>query len=99
MPQIITDKRNQLQFLDLNSLIEKSNPVRIIDAFSDSFNPVDLSFKVKGLSHEGRPAFTADTLIRVYIYGYLNGIRSSRKLETECKRNVELWCLPAGRQG
>jgi len=93
MPQIITDKRNQLQLLELNSHIDKDNPVCIIDAFCNSFNPVDLGFHVKGLSHEGRPAFTADTLIRLYIYGYLNGVRSSRKLEAECKRNIELWWL------
>ena len=93
MPQIITDKRNQLQFLDLNALINKNNPVRIIDAFCQSFIPSDLGFLVKGLSHEGRPAFTAEILIRIYIYGYLNGIRSSRKLESECKRNIELWWL------
>ena len=64
MPQIITDKRNQLQFLDLNALINKNNPVRIIDAFCQSFIPSDLGFLVKGLSHEGRPAFTAEILIR-----------------------------------
>lgn len=93
MPQIVTNKRDQLQFLNLNSLINKTNPVRIIDAFCNSFIPDDLGFKAKGLSHEGRPAFTADTLIRIYIYGYLNGIRSSRDLEGECKRNVELWWL------
>ena len=67
MPQIITDKRNQLQFLDLNSLIDKNNPVRIIDSFCNSFIPADLGFLVKGKSHEGRPAFTAQTLIRIYI--------------------------------
>jgi len=58
-----------------------------------NFIPADLGFIIKGKSHEGRPAFTAETLIRIYIYGYLNGIRSSRKLNTECKRNVELWWL------
>jgi len=93
MPQIITNKRNQLQFLDLNSLIEKNNPVRIIDAFCETFEPMELGFTVKGLSHEGRPAFTSGTFIRLYIYGYLNGVRSSRKLEREAKRNIELWWL------
>lgn len=93
MPQINTSKRDQLQFLDLNSHVSKNNPVRIIDSFCHSFNPIDLGFLVKGLSHEGRPAFSADILIRLYIYGYLNGVRSSRKLEAECKRNIELWWL------
>jgi len=40
MPHIITDKRNQLQYLDLNGLIDKNNTVRIIDAFCQSFNPI-----------------------------------------------------------
>ena len=67
--------------------------VRVIDAFVQRVDPDKLGFKIKGYSHEGRPAYGSDTMIKLYIYGYLNSVRSSRKLHQECNRNVELWWL------
>jgi transposase len=67
--------------------------VRVIDAFCSSYNPTELGFGAKGRSYDGRPAFSANALIRIYIYGYLNKIRSSRDLEKACRTNIELWWL------
>ena len=50
------------------------------------------------LQKEGRPAFDRNFLLKLYFYGYLNGIRSSRRLERECARNVELHWLLEGRR-
>ena len=93
MPINQSSNRNQLQVLSLEKTIDDDAIVRIIDLFVQTFDPQELGFQVKGLSHEGRPAYAADVLIGLYLYGYLNGIRSSRKLARECKRNVELWWL------
>ncbi|MBK9379061.1 MAG: transposase [Saprospiraceae bacterium] len=55
-----------------------------------------LGFEVKTLKNEGRSSFESATLLRIYLYGYLNGLRSSRRLETECCRNIELQWLTLG---
>ena len=53
-----------------------------------------IGFSVKTLQKEGRPSFESSLFVRLYLYGYLNGLRSSRKLEKECERNIELhWLL------
>jgi transposase len=77
----------------LDSLISQDNPVRVIDLFVEKLCLERLGFiKVKA-KREGRPPFEAKDLLKLYYYGYLNRIRSSRKLETECIRNVEVWWL------
>jgi len=93
LPLNKSSNRNQLQVLSLEECIDDDALVRIIDLFVQTFDPHALGFQVKGKSHEGRPAYAADILIGLYVYGYLNGIRSSRKLARECKRNIELWWL------
>lgn len=93
MPLVNSPHRSQLMMLSLEEKISEDNFVRVIDAFVHSVNPNKLGFVIKGESHEGRPAFGAETLIKLYLYGYLNSVRSSRKLNQECKRNVELWWL------
>lgn len=93
MPQLTTDKRSELQMLCLETLIAPDNTVRLIDEYCNSFSAEELGFLVKGKHKEGRPAFKASILVRLYIYGYLNGIRSSRQLAKECVRNLELWWL------
>ncbi len=85
--------RNQLQFFALEEVISADNPVRVIDALVDSFDLEALGFIITGKSSEGREAYGTPTLLKLYLYGYLNRIRSSRKLETECIRNIELWWL------
>ena len=93
MPQIIGQDRNQLMMLNLAEQIPEDSVVRVIDAFINAVDLEDLGFIVKGKSIEGRPAYTPDTLTKLYLYGYLHSIRSSRKLQRECSRNIELWWL------
>ncbi|MEZ4906455.1 MAG: IS1182 family transposase [Saprospiraceae bacterium] len=85
--------RNQIQFNTLDDFIEPDSDVFVIDAFCNFIDPSELGFVSRGTSYIGRPAFDDRTLIAIYIYGYLNGIRSSRKLDKACNVNVELWWL------
>ena len=73
---------------------EEENPVQFIDAFVDNLDLEGLGFKHTKLKSTGRPPYNPADLLKLYIYGYLNRIRSSRCLEKECKRNIELmWLL------
>ena len=73
---------------------EEENPVQFIDAFVDNLDLEGLGFKHAKLKSTGRPSYNPADLLKLYIYGYLNRIRSSRCLEKECKRNIELmWLL------
>lgn len=94
MEYISTANRSQLEFNCLEDLIEKENPVRFIEAFVEKLDLNQLYFSIKEIKEEGRPSFNPKLFLKLYFYGYLNGIRSSRKLEKECKRNIELhWLL------
>ncbi|MGB3084038.1 MAG: transposase [Saprospiraceae bacterium] len=66
------------------------------DLFVEQFDLLKLGFDVKTLKNEGRPSFESSTLLKIYLYGYLNGLRSSRRLESECCRNIELQWLTLG---
>src|SRR5664279_3143045 len=104
MKTIVGTSRHQMQFTSIDGLIARDNPVRIIDAFVEK-----LDLKQLGIGHQpadkgrpskanpgGAPRFDDRLLLKLYLYGYLNKIRSSRKLEQECFRNVELrWLLQA----
>jgi transposase len=76
----------------LDQIVEQDNEVRIIDLFVESINLTDFHFEIK-TSKEGRPAYHPKDLLKLFVYGYLNHIRSSRQLEKECKRNIELLWL------
>lgn len=76
----------------LDALIGSDNQVRVIDMFVDALKLSDYQFTIKQTA-EGRPAYHPKDLLKLFIYGYLNSIRSSRKLETECTRNIELMWL------
>jgi transposase len=83
-----------LNFLSLEDSIEEQNPVRVIDAFVNAIDLTQVGVETKTLKSEGRPPFKAEVFLKLYFYGYLNGIRSSRRLERECTRNIELqWLL------
>ena len=85
--------REQLYLFEnkLDDMISEDNPVRFIDAYVDKLNLLNLGFKTSGADGgKGRPPYNPGTMLKIYIYGYLNRIRSSRKLESECKRNTEL---------
>ena len=84
--------RNQWEMYCLDAHVDADNEVRLIDLFVDSLNLSELGFKVE-FEENGRPAYHPGALLRLFIYGYLNRIRSSRQLEKECKRNLELMWL------
>jgi transposase len=77
----------------IDQYVDKENPVRFIDAFVDSLNLEKLGFKHSIPAETGRPSYDPSDLLKLYIYGYLNQVRSSRKLEKECHRNVEVMWL------
>lgn len=76
----------------LDQIISPDNEVRMIDLFVESINLSDFKFIIK-ITKEGRPAYHPKDLLKLFVYGYLNHIRSSRQLEKECKRNIELLWL------
>ncbi len=77
----------------LDDLVDQDNEVRVIDLFVESINLEDFKFIVKR-NTEGRPSYNPKDLLKLYIYGYLNSMRSSRVLEKECHRNIEvMWLL------
>jgi transposase len=74
----------------LDEWIAEGNPVRAVDAFVDELEFMALGFESAEPADTGRPAYHPGTLLKIYIYGYLNRIQSSRRLEREAQRNVEL---------
>lgn len=78
----------------MDDYIEENNPARAIDIFVDSLNIIEMGFDKAIISTTGRPPYSPKDLLKLYIYGYFNRIRSSRRLETESKRNIEvIWLL------
>jgi transposase len=74
----------------LDDYIAEDNPVRVIDVFIDELDLHKLGFEGMEPEATGRPAYHPGTLLKIYVYGYLNRIQSSRRLEREAQRNVEL---------
>ncbi len=86
--------RHQSYFSTLDEQVGADNAVRLIDAFIDKLDLQRLGFTNFVHKSEGRPPYAPAVLLKLYLYGYLNKIRSSRKLENECSRNIELqWLL------
>lgn len=90
--------RHQVQFSSLDSQVAADNPVRIIDAFVEKLDTRQLGLLPQQRNKQrhpgGAPRFDDKLLLKLYLYGYLNKIRSSRKLELECSRNTELrWLM------
>lgn len=78
----------------LDEYIVDDNPVRFIDAFVDNLDLQALGFERAVPEERGRPPYHPGDLLKLYVYGYLNRIRSSRRLEREAQRNVEvMWLL------
>jgi transposase len=78
----------------LDDFIDESNPVRVIDAFVDALDLTELGFDGVEPAATGRPAYHPSVLLKLYIYGYLNRVQSSRRLEREAGRNLEvMWLL------
>jgi transposase len=88
--------RGQSTFLPecLDDWIDENNPVRVIDAFVEALNLGELGFSGVEPEATGRPAYHPSVLLKLYIYGYLNRVQSSRRLEREAGRNFEvMWLL------
>jgi transposase len=86
--------RHQSYFSTLEDQVSADNAVRLIDAFIDKLDLYQLGITNTVHKSEGRPPYAPVVLLKLYLYGYLNKIRSSRKLEKECGRNIELqWLL------
>ena len=96
MQHITGIPRNQMVFTSLEQSVSEDNPVRFVDAFVENIDLETLGFALQTLRLEGRPSYSNKIFLKIYLYGYLNGLRSSRKLERECVRNIELQWLLSG---
>ena len=91
------NRNQQLLFPpSLDEYVDKDNPVRAIESYVDTIDLADLGVFTSSGSSDGQPAYHPALLLKIYLYGYFNSIRSSRKLEREIKRNVEMMWLCAG---
>src|ERR1700721_701359 len=78
----------------LEELIPDEHVCRVIDAFVDRLDMAGMGFDRAEAAETGRPGYDPRDLLKLYLYGYLQQIRSSRRLESECRRNIELmWLL------
>src|SRR3982750_2448775 len=96
MAHIRGHDRSQMLLLPevVDDYVNADNPVRFIEAFVDELNLAALGFVGTVPKATGRPGYAPADLLKLYIYGYLNRVRSSRRLEAETHRNVEvIWLL------
>lgn len=95
MAYIVGVDRNQTRMIttSLDDVIDKDNSVRVIDAYVESLDLQELGFNEYSGSNRGQSPYRRSDLLKLHIYGYLNKIRSSRALEVESKRNLELMWL------
>jgi transposase len=89
------EERSQVTLLPecLDDYIAEDNPIRVVDVFVDELRLNELGFEGAEPAATGRPSYHPAVLLKIYIYGYLNRIQSSRRLEREAQRNVELMWL------
>ena len=74
----------------IEDYVGAENPVRVIDAFVEMLDLAELGFNGVIPEETGRPSYHPATMLKIYVYGYLNQVQSSRGLERECNRNLEL---------
>jgi transposase len=77
----------------LDDYVAEDNPVRVVEAFVEQLDLRQLGFEGAAPAATGRPGYHPAVLLKLYVYGYLNRIASSRRLEREAQRNVELMWL------
>ena len=88
------DRRQSLLLPEsLDDYVTEDNPVRVVEAFIDAVDLAALGFAGVRPAFTGRPAYHPSTLLKIYLYGYLNRVQSSRRLEREAQRNIELMWL------
>src|SRR3982074_1346371 len=94
---VVGDDRSQSTLFPerLDDYLGEDNPIRAIDVFVDELDLIELGFGGVEPEATGRPAYHPAALLKIYIYGYLNRVQSSRRLERETQRNVELIWLAA----
>src|ERR1700726_653655 len=90
-----SEERTQETFLPcrLEDYVTEENPVRVIDVFVEQLDLDGLGFAGVQPEATGRPAYHPSTMLKIYLYGYLNRVQSSRRLERETQRNIELMWL------
>jgi len=93
MQHIQGQNRNQIKMICLDQMVGEDSMVRVIDAFVDMLDLEQFGFNYFKLNIEGRPPFHPATMMKIYLYGYQNGIRTSRKLEKACQINMEMMWL------
>tara|TARA_R110002110_G_scaffold415773_2_gene655508 strand:- start:2298 stop:3713 length:1416 start_codon:yes stop_codon:yes gene_type:complete len=96
MRHIIGEDRDQTTLLpdSLEDFVAQDHPVRVIDAFIDTLPLAELGFTKAETKITGRKPYHPGDLLKLYVYGYLNQVRTSRRLERECHRNLEvLWLI------
>ena len=88
------EDREQITLLPecLEDDVAEDNPVRVVDVFVEQLDLTSLGFEGAAPAATGRPSYHPSVLLKIYIYSYLNRIQSSRRLEREAQRNVELMC-------
>ena len=96
MDHISGQDREQMMIMSLDQLVHKESFVRIIDAFVDALDLEEFGFLYYKLNKAGRPPFHPSTMLKLYVYGYQNGIRSCRKLEKATQINIEVMWLVKG---
>jgi transposase len=96
MPRFIEGQdRHQVTLLpeSLDEFIAEDNAVRVVDAFVNELDLAELGFEGVQAAETGRPSYHPTVLLKIYVYGYLNRVQSSRRLERECQRNLEVMWL------
>lgn len=94
MNYIHGESREQMKIESIESYIDEDSEVRVIDKLIDAMDIESLGFKIGNNELVGRPKFDPRDLLKLYVYGYFNGIRSSRKLAKQCIINREvIWLL------
>lgn len=88
--------RNQIAMMALEEMVDQNSYARLVDLFVDSLPLDQLGFTNCQHEEQGRPPYHPEVLLKLYMYGYRHGLRSSNKLHQACLVNVELWWLLKG---
>lgn len=96
MPHVTGQERNQMMMFSLESSVAADSFARVIDAFVEATDLESFGFAHVHSKDDGRPSFHPSVLLKLYLYGYHNGVRSSRKLEREARLNLEAIWLTGG---
>ena len=96
MEYVIGTNRNQLEFTSLDMMVREDSPVRVIDSFVEKTLKGQITFKTSKRPVMGRPSYNPLSMIKLYLYGYMIGVKSSRKLAHLVKVNIEAMWLVEG---